>query len=803
MSAADYFRQMKTLADTLAAIGQPLSEDDIIAYILAGLGPDYDSLVTTLTVRSDNLTLDEVYAHLLAYEHRNDLHESEYGLGASANFTRRGGGHSSGGGQGSHGNGNPSGGYSSGGGGRGNGGNRGRGRNGGGGGGRSQGRGNGGGTSSNNSGDDSRPICQICGKVGHAAIRCRRRFDHAFTGEEHSVNTASTSYNADPAWYMDTGATDHITNDLDRLQIRERYNGHEQVHVGNGAGLHISHVGSSSINTNANPLQLRNVLHVPRITKNLLSAHKLALDNEVFIEIHPYHFIVKATISVGGFKYYVSFVDDFSKFTWIYFLHAKSEVESVFYKFQKRVELLLDKKIKCVQSDWGGEYRRLHKYFNNTGIAHQVSCPHTHQQNGSIERKHRHIVETGLSLLAQAAMPVTFWDEAFSTATFLINRLPTRVIDNATPLERLLGTKAKPNYDMLKAFGCACFPHLRPYNAKKLTFRSKECVFIGYSEHHKGYKCLDRSTGRVYISRDVVFDETSFPFAKQFEVTLHPPNYDELRVSPGSGICINGTNDPQGPMHSRFAVLPAGCPPSVPRRAPDDHVARMDASAHVDRADTGGLGHAPGHASSGSLSLPPSGDSPASSSSATAAASSAQASPGSPSSPSSGDSPASSSSATADASSSAPSTSSSPAAPSPTATSGHPMVTRLRDQTWKPLKRTDGTVTYSAIRGADADGHAEPASTAAALRHPRWKEAMDAEFSALQRNSTWRLVPPRRGLNIIDSRWVFKVKRRPDGTVDRYKARLVAKGFKQRQTTMIPTALSSRPPLYVLSSPSP
>jgi histone deacetylase 1/2 len=96
---------------------------------------------------------------------------------------------------------------------------------------------------------------------------------------------------------MDTGATDHITNDLDRLQIRERYNGHEQVHVGNGAGLHISHVGSSSINTNANPLQLRNVLHVPRITKNLLSAHKLALDNEVFIEIHPYHFIVKDQLS--------------------------------------------------------------------------------------------------------------------------------------------------------------------------------------------------------------------------------------------------------------------------------------------------------------------------------------------------------------------------------------------------------------------------------------------------------------------------------------------------------------------------
>jgi histone deacetylase 1/2 len=287
------------------------------------------------------------------------------------------------------------------------------------------------------------------------------------------------------------------------------------VHVGNGACLHISHVGHSSINTNAKPLHLRNVLHVPHITIFFVSAHKLTNDNEVFIEIHPHHFVVKdqvsrakllqgrcegglypiesssisvpkcamltaraskeqwhrrlghpspqvvnsilslnklpfcnsehahmcnacrqakshqlpfplsthvstsplelihtdvwgpATVSVGGFKYYVSFIDDFSKFTWIYLLHAKSDVESIFYKFQKRVELLLDRKIKCVQSDWGGEYRRLHKFFENNGIAHHISCPHTHQQNGSVERKHRHIVETGLSLLAQA-MHVTF-----------------------------------------------------------------------------------------------------------------------------------------------------------------------------------------------------------------------------------------------------------------------------------------------------------------------------------------------------------------------------------------------------------
>jgi histone deacetylase 1/2 len=99
--------------------------------------------------------------------------------------------------------------------------------------------------------------------------------------------------------------------------------------------------------------------------------------------------------SVGGYQYYVSFIDDFTKFTWIYFLHTKSDVETIFYRFQKHVELL-SSKIKSVQSDWGGENRLLHKYFLDHGIMHYISCPHTHQQNGSAECKHRHIVETGI-----------------------------------------------------------------------------------------------------------------------------------------------------------------------------------------------------------------------------------------------------------------------------------------------------------------------------------------------------------------------------------------------------------------------
>jgi hypothetical protein len=141
-------------------------------------------------------------------------------------------------------------------------------------------------------------------------------------------------------------------------------------------------------------------------------------------------------------------------------------------------------------------------FFARIGIAHLVSCPHTHQQNDVTEQKHHHIVEVGLALLAHACMPLKSWDEVFQTAAFLINRLPTPVLNHASPIEKLFATK--PAYTFLRTFGCACYPNHCPYNNHKLAFRFKQCAFLGYSTHHKGYKCLDIPIGCVYVSRDVV-----------------------------------------------------------------------------------------------------------------------------------------------------------------------------------------------------------------------------------------------------------------------------------------------------------
>jgi histone deacetylase 1/2 len=259
--------------------------------------------------------------------------------------------------------------------------------------------------------------------------------------------------------------------------------------------------------------------------------------------------------SVGGKRYYVSFIDDYSKFTWIYLLKFKSEVFEKFHEFQTLVERLFDRKILTIQTDWGGEYQKLHSFFEKVGITHHVSCPHAHQQNGAAERKHRHIVEVGLSLLAHASMPLKFWDEAFLAATYLINRTPSKVIGHETPLERLF--KQKPDYTSLRIFRCACYPNLRPYNRHKMEFRSKKCVFLGYSDMHKGFKCLEISSGRIHISRDVVFDETEFPFSKlhsnagarlQEEISLLSPNL--LNIYESEQLGGRMTNLPANPDNS-------------------------------------------------------------------------------------------------------------------------------------------------------------------------------------------------------------------------------------------------------------
>ena len=155
---------------------------------------------------------------------------------------------------------------------------------------------------------------------------------------------------------------------------------------------------------------------------------------------------------------------------------------TIFFKFKPLMENQFSTTIKLIQSDGGGEYNFLHfqSFLNKHGIIHCKTCPHTSQQNGLVERKLRHILETSLTLLTHSHLSNRYWVDAFLSAVYIINRLPTPILDNTSPFFTLY--KKEPDYTILRVFGCKCYPLLCPYSRHKLNFRSKPCIFLVY--HH-------------------------------------------------------------------------------------------------------------------------------------------------------------------------------------------------------------------------------------------------------------------------------------------------------------------------------
>ena len=137
------------------------------------------------------------------------------------------------------------------------------------------------------------------------------------------------------------------------------------------------------------------------------------------------------------------------------------------------VEKLVSKLIKSVQSDGGGEYS--YNPFKNVlaqhFILHRYSCPHTSQQNSVTERKHHHVEDTGLALLAHSGLSTKYWVDAFLTTIYLINWLPTPTLSHLTPYFKLF--QRFPDYHLLHSFGCTCYPLLHPYKQHKLNFIAK------------------------------------------------------------------------------------------------------------------------------------------------------------------------------------------------------------------------------------------------------------------------------------------------------------------------------------------
>jgi hypothetical protein len=147
----------------------------------------------------------------------------------------------------------------------------------------------------------------------------------------------------------------------------------------------------------------------------------------------------------------------------------------------------------------------LETYFREHGIIHQTMCVYTPRQNGLAERKNRHLLEVTRSLMLDTHVPKSYWGDALLIATYLINRMPSRVLDFQTPLEVLSPPYSTTKGVSPKVFGCVCFVHIHGPTKSKLEPRSLKCVFVGYSPTQKGYKCYHPPSRKYFVSMNVTF----------------------------------------------------------------------------------------------------------------------------------------------------------------------------------------------------------------------------------------------------------------------------------------------------------
>jgi len=208
--------------------------------------------------------------------------------------------------------------------------------------------------------------------------------------------------------------------------------------------------------------------------------------------------------SLGGNKYFLTFIDGFRRKTWIYLMKSKDEVFHCFKIFKAFVERQSDRKIKMVRSDGGGEYKsnEFKRHYEELGLQHNITCPYTPQHNEVVEIKNRTIMDMR-SMLKAKGMPNYFWTEAVTCVVYLINESPTRSVPNTTPIEAWSGFK--PNVQNLKVFGSITYAHVPKASRSKLDDKAVKTIFIGYK--HEGYKLYNPMTKKVIVSHDVTFAE--------------------------------------------------------------------------------------------------------------------------------------------------------------------------------------------------------------------------------------------------------------------------------------------------------
>jgi hypothetical protein len=211
---------------------------------------------------------------------------------------------------------------------------------------------------------------------------------------------------------------------------------------------------------------------------------------------------------MGGKWYVLVIVDDYSRYSWVFFLESKDEVFEYFLSLASRLNNEHPNFLKAIHSDNGIEFRNVSfdEFCLEHGIDQQFSAPCVPQQNGVMEQKNRTLVEMARMMLDDHRTPRRFWADAISTACYISNRIFLRLILHLTPVELRFGHKLSASH--FRPFGCKCFV-LKYGNLDKFESRSFNGILLGYTPHGRSYRVYNVETNTIVESCDVTFDETA------------------------------------------------------------------------------------------------------------------------------------------------------------------------------------------------------------------------------------------------------------------------------------------------------
>ncbi|RVW65982.1 Retrovirus-related Pol polyprotein from transposon TNT 1-94 [Vitis vinifera] len=419
-----------------------------------------------------------------------------------------------------------------------------------------------------------------------------------------------------------------------------------------------------------------------------------------------------------GQKYFISFIDDFSRYMYLYILHNKNEALDAFKVFKAEVEKQYGKQIKIVRSDRGGEYygRYLEdgqspgpfaKFLQEHGIVAQYTMPGSPDQNGVAERRNRTLLDMVRSMLSSSKLPKFLWTEALKTAVYILNRVPTKAVPK-TPFELLKGWK--PSLRHMRVWGCSS--EVRIYNPqeKKLDPRTISGYFIGYAEKSKGYRfyCPSHSI-RIVESRNAKFLEYDLVSGSdQFRNIVSDIDHTESQPSTSSDRLFIVHNTPQvqtGVERTIDEVQPVIEVPQVVDNIPVDQVDQELPNTSEQQVEP--------HTSSEDIGTT-------------------------------------------------------------LRRSARTKRSAIPSDYVVYLQESDYNI------GAENDP--ESFSQAMSCKESElWYNAMKDEMSSMKCNDVWDLVELPNGVKTIGCKWVFKTKKDSLGNIERYKARLIAKGFTQKE----------------------